>query len=158
MSSEPGRSKSCPRLVDCRPWPPLEEVKNPQTTGLFFYGIYLRKQALEQLAVRIEPRLAEEPAGSLLYYGLNAARWVAGDPSLEIQFGSLRRRHKEAMPFITDKRIAPILFLFELEEEEGEEAAAKRMEMEAEKVERLCRELDSKPDWYELAFWGRGLS
>ena len=25
------------------------------------------------------------------------------------------------MPFITDKRVAPILFLFELEEEEGEE-------------------------------------
>ena len=41
----------------------------------------------------------------------------------------------------------------ETEEEEGEEVVAKRMEMEAEKVERLCRELDSKPDWYELAFW-----
>ena len=58
------------------------------------------------------------------------------------------------MPFITEESSAPILCLFEL----GEEAFAKRMEAEAEKVERLCRELDSKPDWYELAFWGRGLS
>ena len=97
--------------------------------------------------------LAGEPFGSLYLHGLNAARWVAGDPKLQIQFGFLRPRHKEAMPFITGKRIAPILYLFQLEEEEGEEAVAKRMEMEAEKVERLCRELDSKPDWYELAFW-----
>ena len=99
------------------------------------------------------PHLAGEPFGSLYLHGLNAARWVGGDPELEVQFGSLRPRHKEAMPFITDKRVAPILCLFQLEEEEGEEAVAKRMEAEAEKVERLCRELDSKPDWYELAFW-----
>ena len=39
------------------------------------------------------------------------------------------------MPFITGKRIAPILFLFELEEEEGEEAAAKREAEKAAKAE-----------------------
>ena len=32
----------------------------------------------------------------------------------------------------------------------SDEAFAKRME--AEKVERLARELECKPDWYELAF------
>ena len=141
-----GKRKSRPRLVNCRPWPPLEEVENPQRTGIFYYGIYCREKALEQLAIRLEPRLADESPGSLLLYGINAARWVAGDPSLEVQFGYLRPRHKEAMPFITEESSAPILCLFEL----GEEAFAKRME--AEKVERLARELDCKPDWYELAF------
>ena len=141
-----GKRKSRPQLVDCRPWPPLEEVKKPQKTGIFYYGIYLREDALEQLAIRIDPRVANESPGSLMTYGLNAARWIADDNSLDVQFGSLRPRHKEAMPFITDKRVAPILTLFPLDEE------AFKKRLTAEKVERLARELDCKPDWYELAF------
>ena len=92
------------------------------------------------------PHLAGEPFGSLYLHGLNAARWIADDDSLDVQFGSLRPRHKEAMPFITDKRVAPILTLFPLDEE------AFKKRLTAEKVERIARELDCKPDWYELAF------
>ena len=144
---EDDKRKSRPRLVDCRPWPPLEEVKKPQKTGIFYYGIYIHDDALEQLAIRIEPRLVDESPGSLLQYGINAVKWVADDPSLEVQFAFLRPRHKEAMPFITDKRVGPILCLFPMEAE----AVAKRRE--AAKVERLVRELDCKPVWYELAFF-----
>ena len=93
------------------------------------------------------PHLAGEPFGSLYLHALNAARWIADDPSLDVQFAFLQSRHKEAMLFITGKRSARILCLFKLEKD----AVAKRME--AAKVERLVRELDCKPDWYELAFF-----
>ena len=146
-AKESNSRKSRPRLVDCRPWPPLEEVKKPQATAVFYYAIYLPENALEQLAVRIDPRLAGASQGTLLSCGLNAARWLADDPSLDVQIGLLQPRHKEAMPFMTDERIAPILTLFPL----NKEAFAKRQK--AEKVERLARELGSKPDWYEIAFF-----
>ncbi|KAI0806990.1 hypothetical protein C8Q74DRAFT_1362549 [Fomes fomentarius] len=142
-----GDHKSRPRLVDCRPWPPLEEIKKPRTTAVFYYAIYLRPEAIEQLAIRIDPRLEGESPGSLLTYGLNAARWVADDPSLDIQIGYLRPRHKEAMPFITENRCAPILTLFPMTKEAFEQR------LTADKVERLARELDCKPDWFELAFF-----
>ena len=92
------------------------------------------------------PHLAGEPFGSLYLHGLNAARWIADDPSMAVQFAFLQPRHKEAMPFITEKRSARILCLFKLEKD----AVAKRME--AEKVERLARDLDCKPDWYEVQY------
>ena len=152
---EPRERKSLPGLVDCKPWPPLEEVDNPQATGIFYYGIYLRETALEDLVIRIAPVLAEASPGELFEYGLNAVRHIADDPSLDVQFGVLQPRHKEAMPFITEKIHAPTLVLFMLEEDQDQdqEAVRKWTETKAEKVETLARELDSKADWYELSFW-----
>ncbi len=136
--------------VDCRPWPPSEEVRNPRSSGLFFYGIYLREnlQALEDYAVQVAPELAEADGNTKMMCGLFAAGDLIGDPSFNldrIQLAAVRNRHKERMPCITHKKCAPVLYLFGYSKEEYEKR------MSAQDVDKLVDALGCNPDWWEVA-------
>ncbi len=69
------------------------------------------------------------------------------DQSLELEVAVLQQRHKDAMPFIIERKQARILCLFRF----SEKAYEKRMS--AENVEKLLDALGCKPDWFEISFF-----
>ncbi|RPD52906.1 hypothetical protein L226DRAFT_576656 [Lentinus tigrinus ALCF2SS1-7] len=142
-------AKTKPVRVNCLPLPPKKEYNKPRATGIYHYAIYIREGAIENYAVQVNPKLAKADDSLQYVYGLDYLRALVGDrdESLRINFADLRRRHKEAMPFITDDRDGPVLSLFELDEE------AFKHRMSAENVEKLVKALDCKPDWFEISIF-----
>ncbi|KAI0793559.1 hypothetical protein C8Q74DRAFT_1365172 [Fomes fomentarius] len=136
-----------PALVNCFPFPPVEEYRKPRSTGIYYYGIYIREGALEAYAKRVNPEAEKYHFSQQQMYAVDYMRWIVNDQSLDIQIAVLRRRHKRAMPIITERYTAQILCLFRF----GEEAYKKRMS--AENVEKLADALGCKPDWFEIFFF-----
>ncbi|KAI0717906.1 hypothetical protein C8T65DRAFT_737705 [Cerioporus squamosus] len=140
-------SETPPAQVDCFPLPPIDEYRKPRSTGIYYYGVYIRKGALEAYARRVNPEAEKHPPSVQLFYALDYLRWIVNDKSLDIQVAVLRKRHKEAMPFITERRTARILCLFPFEED------ALENRMSAENVEKVADALGCKPDWFEIFFF-----
>ncbi len=142
-------SKTPPAQVDCFPLPPLDEYRKPRSTGIYYYGIYICKGALEAYARRVNPETAKHPSSVQLFYAFDYLRWIVKDKFLDIHVAVLRSRNKEAMSFImAERRTARILCLFPFEEE----ALEKRMS--AENVEKLADALGCRPhDWFEIFFF-----
>ncbi|KAI0718545.1 hypothetical protein C8T65DRAFT_693693 [Cerioporus squamosus] len=101
-------SRKKPVLVDCMPLPPVEEYNKPEATGIYYYGIYLRDNALEECAVRAMPELTNHHPSVQYLHALDYLRWLVDDPSLSVQLAVLRDRHKKAMPCITQHEVAAI--------------------------------------------------
>ena len=127
--------------------PPLEEYRRPKSTGKYYYAIYIGEGVLEAYARRVNPKAAEHSSTAQLFYAIDYLRWLVDEESLDIQFAILRKRNKEAMPFITEQSTARVLCLFPFKEE------AVRNRMPAEKVEKVVDVLGCRPDWFEIFFF-----
>lgn len=137
-------------LVNCLPLPPVKEYRKAakaRDTGIYYYGIYIREGALEAYAKRVNPEAEKYHVSQQRFYAVDYMRWIVNDDSLDIQIAVLQKRHKQAMPMITERSTARILCLFPF----GEEAYKKRMS--AENVAKLVDALGCKPDWFEIFFF-----
>lgn len=136
--------------VDCRPWPPAKEIDEPRSSGRFFYGIYLRQgeKTLQNYAVRVSPEFANASSYVRTMYGLHRLGKLVGNPSMDysfVQLAAVRRRHKEAMPFLKEKGAALVLYLFPWSWRDLERRPSQAL------VYRLVDALDCEPDWWEVA-------
>ncbi|RDX44539.1 hypothetical protein OH76DRAFT_1421296 [Lentinus brumalis] len=140
-------SKKRPVLVDCMPLPPVDEYHKPEATGVYYYAIYLRDNALVECAVRAMPELANHSPSVQKLHAVDYLCWLVDDPSLSMQLAVVKKRHKKAMPCITEHEVALVLTLFPLEKEAYENR------MTAKDVQKLVDALGCKPDWYEIALF-----
>ncbi|RPD52902.1 hypothetical protein L227DRAFT_581821, partial [Lentinus tigrinus ALCF2SS1-6] len=142
-------AKTPPVRVNCKPLPPKEEYDTPRSTGIYYYGFYVGNRSIEKYGVKVNPELANADISLQYQYGLDYLRALVGDrdESLRVHIAIIRRRHKKAMPFITQRKQAPFLALFPLEWE----AYVNRMS--ARKVEKLAEALGCRPEWFEIAMF-----
>ncbi len=145
--------KTRPAQVDCFPFPPLEEYRIARSrkkgTRIYYYGVYIRDGALEAYAKPVNPEADNYHYHFSVqqFYALDYLRWIVNDQSLEMEVAVLQQRHKDAMPFIIERKQVRILCLSRF----SEKAYEKRMP--AENVEKLLDALGGKPDWFEISFF-----
>ncbi|KAI0770517.1 hypothetical protein C8Q74DRAFT_1218828 [Fomes fomentarius] len=138
--------------VDCTPWPPPTELSSPRSSGRFFYGIYLRQGERRrckttQSACRPSSRTRArtfERCTACTGSGSSSGRNPSMDYSF-VQLAAVRRRHKEAMPFLAEDGAALVLYLFPWSWRNLERRPSQAL------VQRLVNALDCEPDWWDVA-------